>query len=914
MGNCFGSSARVDATLSSHTASGTSHLSLSVVFQKSLSFEGEKFCVVFGVFLLCFKMAASEASKAPSKASNFSVPSSLSIPSYSRRSSVDSFPTPRSEGEILPSPNVKAFTFHELKSATRNFRPDSLLGEGGFGYVFKGWIDEHSLTPTRPGFGMVIAVKKLKPEGGSQPLTWATRIKVAIGAARGLAFLHDAKEPVIYRDFKASNILLDAEFNAKLSDFGLAKAGPTGDRTHVSTQVMGTHGYAAPEYVATGRLTAKSDVYSFGVVLLELLSGRHAVDKTKLGVEQHLVDWAKPYLGDKRKLFRIMDTKLEGQYPQKGALRAANLALQCLSTEHKLRPRMSEVLAELEQIQAPKGSSKLQQPEHPGTTPARVRMSAAAVKHHHSPRNLTPPHASPLPSHNKSPRWITHGRDITNRRYAEGERLINPKTVSQRLKLKWKFAAGFDITATPAVADGVVYFPSWNGNLYAVNASTGELVWEQNLGELTGLEPTASTERNLNVTVSRSTPAVAGKYLIVGIYGPAVVIAVKRSTGELVWASQLDPRPLAVITASATCVDVPAGVCYVGVSSLEVVLPAGECCTFRGSLVKVDIKRGKILWQTYTLPDNAGKVGGYSGAAIWGSSPAVDTRRGWIYVGTGNLYNAPEEVLRCQAAQNNRTGPPTGPDQCFGPDAHFNSIMALKMRTGEIVWARQLGGYDVSYFACLVPNNPDCPPGPNMEADFGEAPMLVTIWEKKRFRDVVVAVQKSGFAWALDRDNGDIVWFKKAGPGSIEGGGSWGAATDGRSRIYTNIVNGDRLPFRLAPTNQTTTAGGWVALDASTGRIIWTTANPSNETAPGPVTLANEVLFAASPAPNGPIYAIHAATGKIMWSFNTGATIYGGASVSDGCVYIGHGYSVGLLKSFHPTWTNGKYLFVFCIR
>nr|GMD28731.1 polyvinylalcohol dehydrogenase-like [Ipomoea batatas] len=584
MGNCFGSSARVDATLSSHTAS------------------------------------ASEASKAPSKASNFSVPSSLSIPSYSRRSSVDSFPTPRSEGEILPSPNVKAFTFHELKSATRNFRPDSLLGEGGFGYVFKGWIDEHSLTPTRPGFGMVIAVKKLKPEGGSQPLTWATRIKVAIGAARGLAFLHDAKEPVIYRDFKASNILLDA-----------------------------------------------------------------------LGVEQHLVDWAKPYLGDKRKLFRIMDTKLEGQYPQKGALRAANLALQCLSTEHKLRPRMSEVLAELEQIQAPKGSSKLQQPEHLGTTPARVRMSAAAVKHHHSPRNLTPPHASPLPSHKKSPRWITHGRDITNRRYAEGERLINPKTVSQRLKLKWKFAAGFDITATPAVADGVVYFPSWNGNLYAVNASTGELVWEQNLEQLTGLQATASSERNLNVTVSRSTPAVAGKYLIFGIYGPAVVIAVKRSTGELVWASQLDPRPLAVITASATCVDVPAGVCYVGVSSLEVVLPAGECCTFRGSLVKLDIKTGKILWQTYTLPDNAGKVGGYSGAAIWGSSPAVDKRRGWVYVGTGNLYNAPEEVLRCQAVQNNRTGPPTGQDQCFGPDAHFNSIMALKMRTGEIVWARQLG-------------------------------------------------------------------------------------------------------------------------------------------------------------------------------------------------------------------------------
>ncbi|RAL40077.1 hypothetical protein DM860_008217 [Cuscuta australis] len=342
-----------------------------------------------------------------------SLPSSISIPSNGRTTL-----TPHSENEILFSPNVKPFQFNELKNATRNFRPDSLLGEGGFGYVFKGWIDENTLAAAKPGFGMVVAVKRLKPEGfqghkewltevnylgqlhhpnlvkligycykgdnrllvyeflpkgslenhlfrrGSQPLDWATRIKVAIGAARGLAFLHDAKEQVIYRDFKASNILLDAEFNAKLSDFGLAKAGPTGDRTHVSTRVVGTHGYAAPEYVATGRLSAKSDVYSFGVVLLELLSGRSAVDKTKVGVEQDLVEWAQPYLGDKRKVFRMMDTKLEGQYPLRGAYTAATLAMHCLCLEPKLRPSMSEVLAALEELQAPKGSSKLSRPDY----------------------------------------------------------------------------------------------------------------------------------------------------------------------------------------------------------------------------------------------------------------------------------------------------------------------------------------------------------------------------------------------------------------------------------------------------------------------------------------------------------------------------------------------------------------------
>ncbi|XP_023747853.1 probable serine/threonine-protein kinase PBL3 [Lactuca sativa] len=414
MGNCLNSSsAQVDTTLSSH-ASGTS---------KNVS------------------------------KSSYSGPSSLTISSYSEMSSASSLQTPRSEGEILLSPSVKPFSFIELKNATRNFRPDSVLGEGGFGCVFKGWIDEFTLTASKPGSGMIIAVKKLKPEGyqghkewltevkylgqlrhpnlvklvgycsegdsrllvyefmpkgslenhlfrrGPQPLPWATRLKVAIGAARGLAFLHDAEEQVIYRDFKASNILLDAEFNAKLSDFGLAKAGPTGDKTHVSTQVMGTQGYAAPEYIATGRLTAKSDVYSFGVVLLELLSGRRALDKQKTGIEQDLVEWAKPYLGDKRKLFRIMDTKLEGQYPQKAAYTAATLASQCLNLEPKTRPRMSQVLSSLEELQASKGASK----DHHKVMSSPVGKSPMRQVPHHrqSPRNLTPL-ASPLPHHRQS--------------------------------------------------------------------------------------------------------------------------------------------------------------------------------------------------------------------------------------------------------------------------------------------------------------------------------------------------------------------------------------------------------------------------------------------------------------------------------------------------------------------------------
>lgn len=124
------------------------------------------------------------------------------------------------------------------------------------------------------------------------PLSWNTRIKIALGAAQGLEYLHcTANPPVIYRDLKSANILLDDDFNPKLSDFGLAKLGPVGDNTHVSTRVMGTYGYCAPEYAMSGKLTLKSDIYCFGVVLLELITGRKAIDSTKKPGEQNLVAW-----------------------------------------------------------------------------------------------------------------------------------------------------------------------------------------------------------------------------------------------------------------------------------------------------------------------------------------------------------------------------------------------------------------------------------------------------------------------------------------------------------------------------------------------------------------------------------------------------------------------------------------------
>nr|DAD31189.1 TPA_asm: hypothetical protein HUJ06_010040 [Nelumbo nucifera] len=501
---------------------------------------------------------------------------------------------------------------------------------------------------------------------------------------------------------------------------------------------------------------------------------------------------------------------------------------------------------------------------------------------------------------NASSNWLNHGGDLYNRRYAKGENKISAKTVS-RLRLKWKFFAGKDITATPAIFHGIVYFPSWNGNVYAVKGADGSLVWKKNLGELTGLNATGiGLSQDINVTVSRSTPTVAGKLLIIGIYGPAVVIAVKRASGELVWSTQLDSHNASQITIAF----------YVGTSSAEEASGVEECCTFRGSMAKLDINTGTILWQTFVLPDNQGKLGGYAGAAIWGSSPSIDVSRNLIYVGTGNLYSAPAHVTECQEKQNNQTFP-AHPDQCIEPDNHENSILAFDMDTGHIRWYRQLGGYDIWFLACNNLSTPNCPPGPNPDADFGEAPMMLTVFVNGTKRDIVVAVQKSGSAWALDRDNGNIIWSTVAGPGGISGGGTWGAATDGR-RVYTNIANSGRLNFTLAPSKRTTTAGAWVAMNANSGKVQWSTANPSNATSNGPVTVANGVLFAGSTDTRGPLYAIDVKTGKILWSYDTGATIYGGVSVSNGCIYLGNGYGVNVGKFLG--FNSGTSLFAFCIK
>ncbi|KAJ7564946.1 hypothetical protein O6H91_02G040700 [Diphasiastrum complanatum] len=295
------------------------------------------------------------------------------------------------------SASSKTFTLAELENATKNFRPERVIGEGGFGRVYWGTLEDGTKVAVKvltrddqQGVREFAAevemlsrlhhrnlvkllgicteenvrclVYELIPNGSVEfhlhgdyerpaSLNWEVRLKIALGSARGLAYLHEDSIPrVIHRDFKSSNILLEDDFNPKVSDFGLAKAASEEMGGHVSTRVMGTFGYVAPEYAMTGHLLVKSDVYSYGVVLLELLSGRKPVDMSRPSGEENLVTWARPLLRSKEGLMKLVDPVLGDDFPLDNLVKVAAIASMCVHPEVSNRPFMGEVVQALKLV------------------------------------------------------------------------------------------------------------------------------------------------------------------------------------------------------------------------------------------------------------------------------------------------------------------------------------------------------------------------------------------------------------------------------------------------------------------------------------------------------------------------------------------------------------------------------------
>ncbi len=480
--------------------------------------------------------------------------------------------------------------------------------------------------------------------------------------------------------------------------------------------------------------------------------------------------------------------------------------------------------------------------------------------------------------------WPMFGQDVTNDATASQTSITSGNV--GKLAPKWIFTTGGDVSARAAVVDGVAYFPDWAGNLFAVNAETGKLIWSHQLSDY-GLAAG---------TAARTSPAVAFGLLYIGTqYNPSGptgwLLCINASNGKLVWKMQPDTsNNFPVITSSPV---VAAGIVYFGMTSNEEFAAANPyypCCSARGSIVAVDAFTGWKLWQTFTVP-----ASGYSGAAVWGSNPVVDFERGTVFVGTGDNYSHPTDpaFLACLAGGGNEAS-------CLPKNDYVDSILALDMWSGRIKWATRLAtwnqygtvsGSDDWNVGCAF-GGPNCPAnlaneptGPDF--DFGSAPNEITYQGKGGWKTILGAGQKSGIYYALDPDSGKVLWQTQVGPGSSLGGIEWGSATDG-NRIYVAIANLYGIPYGGG------SAGSFAALDSATGDIQWQVADPNGAVDLGPVAVAKGVVYVGSMAGSATaptMLALDASTGKTLWSYAAGSSVNAGAVISGDMVYWGSGYA-----------------------
>jgi polyvinyl alcohol dehydrogenase (cytochrome) len=508
------------------------------------------------------------------------------------------------------------------------------------------------------------------------------------------------------------------------------------------------------------------------------------------------------------------------------------------------------------------------------------------------------------PSSAASSDWPMFGQNLNNTASIESNTGID----ASKLRTKWVFTTGGDVSARAAVVNGVVYFPDWGGNLWAVNAKTGAKVWGVQLSSYFG-----AASGSIH---SRTSPAVVNGTVFVGTQEGAYLLAIDASTGALKWATQLESPandPFALITASPS---VSGGYVYTGVASnqegLAAFIPGFKCCNARGSVVKVNAATGAVVWKTYTVPT------GYSGGGVWGSNVVVDEGRKSLFVGTGNNYSESTDAtyLACKAAGGMK-------ESCASPDNHVDSILALDLNTGVIKWASKLVSWNQSsppYFFPVRDGSDDwnvdcfpglgsganCPESPGPDYDFASAPNLITYNGPGGQQTILGAGQKSGIYYALNPDTGATLWKTQVGPGSSLGGMEWGSASDGK-RIYVAIANSFGIADAL------NSAGSWAALDPATGKILWQVGDPSGAIALGPLAVANGVVYASSMAGSATsptMLALKADTGQTLWSFAAGSSVNAGATIVDNVVYWGSGYAhLGI-----PGYTGNNKFYAFTVN
>lgn len=468
--------------------------------------------------------------------------------------------------------------------------------------------------------------------------------------------------------------------------------------------------------------------------------------------------------------------------------------------------------------------------------------------------------------------WASWGATPENTRFQDAKQAGLSAAELPKLELKWAFRLDDEKSprSQPAVAFGRVFVGAGR-DLYALDAKSGCAYWVFHADE-----PVRSA-----IAVSMNRHAV--------FFGAhSTLYAVSAATGKLLWKKRIDTHPAALLTAAPA---VYAGVLYVPVSSFEEALAASPkyaCCTFRGSVVALNAANGDRLWKTYTIQQHDADAQGPSGAAVW-STPTFDNTRNRLYIATGDNYSNP-------------------------PSKTSDAVLALDAKTGKIVWSRQLTPGDVYNIGCDIRLKKNCPAGSGNDFDFGQPPILVPLANGKR---ALVIGQKSGIVHALDPDaEGKPLWSRRIGKGGKLGGIQWGSAA-ANSRVFVAVsdIALAAVPDKSSPQGfrlvlNPRQGGGLFALDAATGKIVWSAKPPScddrklcSPAQSAPVTAIPGAVFSGSV--DGHLRAYATENGTVLWDANTereydvvnGGKAHGGSLdvtgpvIAGGMIYVTSGYA-----------------------
>ncbi|MEP7354012.1 MAG: PQQ-binding-like beta-propeller repeat protein, partial [Acidobacteriota bacterium] len=478
--------------------------------------------------------------------------------------------------------------------------------------------------------------------------------------------------------------------------------------------------------------------------------------------------------------------------------------------------------------------------------------------------------------------WGGWSPSITNSRF-QGAKAAGLDVASvSKLKLKWAFNLGGValVRGQPAVAGNRVFFGTQAGDVYAVDATTGCVHW--------AFKAKSGLRSGVTVGDANGVPAI-----FFGD-GGANMYALTAATGELLWKN----RPVQHLMATAT--DSPQfykGVVYQGFSSIEEAVaadPNSTCCTFRGSVVALEAATGKQIWQSYTISEPAkatgnGKQLGPSGAGVW-NTPTIDEQSGALYVATGDNYSNPVTETS-------------------------DAVLAFDLKTGKLLWSRQLAQGDAYNVGCSTPAHTNCPNEEGPDFDFGQPPILTSLGGGKR---ALVIAQKSGMVHAIDPDaGGKILWQTRAGEGGKLGGSQWGSAADA-TNMYVAISDVD---ITAAPDPKATAGyslalnpkkgGGLHAINLKSGKIAWSAKPPvcaatqaiCSPAQSAAVTVIPGAVFSGSL--DGHMRAYSTKDGRVIWDVDTarefptvngkpargGSIDAGGAAVVNGNVFVNSGYN-----------------------